>query len=113
MFEERSIRGKSNCESGCAYNGITDVLTNLLMKVQRDTVSENRDHNSYVSLTIVWTLEFPTLSTKVTESAAWFEVAFPDFYLVYCEHWKCVNRSLLCCRGVVARLSSCNGDVRR
>ena len=26
-------------KSGCAYNGITDVLTNLLMKVQCDAVS--------------------------------------------------------------------------
>ena len=38
------------CKSGCAYNGITDVLTNLLMKVQRDAVSENRNHNFRVSL---------------------------------------------------------------
>ena len=30
---------------GCASNGITDVLTNLLMKVQRDAVSENRNDN--------------------------------------------------------------------
>ena len=32
---------------------------------------------------------------------------------MYCEHWKCVNRRLPCCRGMVARLRSCNGDVRR
>ena len=43
------------CESGCAYNGITDVLSNMLMKVQRDTVSENSVHNPCVSLTMVWT----------------------------------------------------------
>ena len=36
------------CKSGRAYNGITDVLTKLLMKVQCD--AENRDHNSCVSL---------------------------------------------------------------
>ena len=52
MFDIRS------CKSGCAYNGINDVLTNLLMKVQRDAVSENRDHNSCVSLTTVWTWNF-------------------------------------------------------
>ena len=66
-----------NCKSGCAYNGITDVLTNLLMKVQRDAVSENSGHNSRVSLTMVWTWNFPTLSANVTESAAWCEVTFP------------------------------------
>ena len=43
------------CESGCAYNGIIDVVTNLLMKVQHFTVSENSVHNSCVSLTVVWT----------------------------------------------------------
>ena len=41
----------SFCEYGCAYNGITDAVTNLLMKVQHVTVSENSDHNSCVSLT--------------------------------------------------------------
>ena len=45
-------------ESGCAYNGITDVVTNLLMKVQHVTVSENSVHNSCVSLTVVWTWNF-------------------------------------------------------
>ena len=46
------------CESGCAYNGITDFVTNLLMKVQHVTVSENNVHNSCVLLTVVWTLNF-------------------------------------------------------
>ena len=31
----------SFCESGCAYHGITDFVTNTLMKVQHDAVSEN------------------------------------------------------------------------
>ena len=34
----------------CVQNGITDVLTKLLMKVQRDAVNENRKHNFCVSL---------------------------------------------------------------
>ena len=38
------------CKSGCASNGITDALTNLLMKVLRDAVSENRNHNFSVSV---------------------------------------------------------------
>ena len=49
------------------------------MKVQRVTVSENSDHNSCVSLTVVRTWNF-LLSANVAESAAWFEVTFPDFY---------------------------------
>ena len=55
-------------------SGITDAVTNLLMKVQHVTVSENSDHNSCVSLTMVWTW---SLSANVTESAAWLEVTFP------------------------------------
>ena len=47
-----------SCESGCAYNGITDAVTNLLIKVQHITVSEKRDLNSCVSLTVVWTWNF-------------------------------------------------------
>ena len=43
---------RSNCESGCAYKGMIDVVTNLLMKVQHVTVSENSVHNSCVSLTL-------------------------------------------------------------
>ena len=54
-------------------NGITDVVTNLLMKVQHVTVSENSGHNSCKSLTMVWR----TLSANVTESAAWLEVTLP------------------------------------
>ena len=63
------------CESGCANNGITDAVTNLLMKVQHVTVSENSDHNSCVDHGL--DLEFPTHSANVTESAAWLEVTFP------------------------------------
>ena len=33
------------CESGCGSNGITDVSTNLLMKVQRDAMSESRNQH--------------------------------------------------------------------
>ena len=33
------------CKSGYASGGITDVVSNLLVKVQRDAVSENRNHN--------------------------------------------------------------------
>ena len=46
------------CESGCAYNDITDVVTNLFMKVQHVTVSEYSVHNSCVLLTVVWTWNF-------------------------------------------------------
>ena len=46
------------CESGCAYNGITDVVTNLLMKVQHVSVYENSVHNFCVSLMVVWTWNF-------------------------------------------------------
>ena len=35
-------------ESGCAYHGITDFVTNTLMKVQHVAVSENSVHNSCV-----------------------------------------------------------------
>ena len=47
-----------SCESGCAYNGITDFVTDMLMKVQQVAVSENSDHDSCVSLTMVWTWNF-------------------------------------------------------
>ena len=33
------------CESGCAYHGITDFVTNTLMKEQHVAVSENSVHN--------------------------------------------------------------------
>ena len=47
-------------------------------------------------------LEIRTLSANVMESAAWIEVTRPWFLLhTYCEHWKCVNRRLPCCRGMV------------
>ena len=43
------------CESGCAYNGITDVVTHLLMKVQHVAVSENCVHDSCVPFMVIWT----------------------------------------------------------
>ena len=43
------------CECGCAYNGITDFVTNLLKQVQHVIVSENSVHNSCVLLTVVRT----------------------------------------------------------
>ena len=57
----KKVVGKKDfeeCESGCAFNGVTDAVTNLLMKVQHVTVSENSDRNSCVSLTMVWTWNF-------------------------------------------------------
>ena len=45
-------------ESGRVYNGITDAVANLLTKPQHVTVSENSDHKSCVSLTVVWTGHF-------------------------------------------------------
>ena len=57
----KKVAGKKDfeeCESGCAFNGITDAVTNLLTKVQHVTVSENSVHNSCVSSTMVWTWNF-------------------------------------------------------
>ena len=66
------------CKSGCASNGITDALTNLLMKVLRDAVSENRNHNfSVYQCDYGLELECRTLLANLTESAAWFGVTFP------------------------------------
>ena len=66
------------CESGCAYHGITVIVTNLLMKVQHVAVSENSVHNSCVSfIDHGLDFEFSTFSANVTESAAWLEVTFP------------------------------------
>ena len=46
------------CESGCAYNGITDFVTNMFMKVQHVAVSENSVHGSCVPFTVIWTWNF-------------------------------------------------------
>ena len=53
-----------NCESGCAYNGITNFVTNLLMKVQHVTVSENSVHKSLCIIDGGLDLEFRTLSRQ-------------------------------------------------
>ena len=83
------------CESGCAYHGITDFVTNTLMKVQHVAVSENSVHNYWCTTYGDLGLEIRTLSANVTESAVWTEVTRPWFLLqTYCEHWKCVNRRL-------------------
>ena len=83
----------AECESGCAYYGITDFCdkhvdegsTQLLCTTDGDL-----------------DLEIRTLSANVIESAAWIEVTRPWFLLqTYCEHWKCVNRRLLRCRAMV------------
>ena len=55
------VIGKKNfeeCESGCAYHGITDFVTNTLMKVQHVAVFENSVHNSCVPCTVIWTWRF-------------------------------------------------------
>ena len=46
------------CESGCAYHGITDFVTNTLMKVQHVAVSENGVHNYCVPRSVIWTWRF-------------------------------------------------------
>ena len=46
------------CESGCAYHGITVIVTNLLMKVQHVALSENSVHSSFVLVTVIWTWNF-------------------------------------------------------
>ena len=46
------------CESGCAYHGIIDFVTNTLMKMQHVAVSENSVHNSCVPRTVIWTWRF-------------------------------------------------------
>ena len=57
----RWVVGKKNfeqCESGCAYHGITDFVTNTLVKVQHGAVSENSVHNSCVPRTVIKTWRF-------------------------------------------------------
>ena len=57
----RLVVGKKNfeeCESGCAYHGITGFVTNTLMKVQHVAVSENSVHNYCVPRTVIWTWRF-------------------------------------------------------
>ena len=49
-MDDYSRKTFEECKSECASNGIIDVLTNLLMKAQRDAVSEYRNHNFGVSL---------------------------------------------------------------
>ena len=77
----RCVAGEKNfeeCESGCAYHGITDFVTNMLMKVQHVAVSENSVHDSCVPFYGDLDLEFScTLSANVTESAGWIEVTRP------------------------------------
>ena len=68
------LHTKTVCESGCAYHGITDFVTNTFMKVQHVAVSENSVHNYCVPRTVIWDLEIRTLSANVTESAAWIVV---------------------------------------
>ena len=102
------------CESGCAYNGINGDWTNLLMKVQCDTVSENSGPQFLCISDGGLDLEFRTLSANVTESAALLEVTLPKFLLqVNCEHWRCVNRRLPCCRGWLhaCRRATVTGNV--
>ena len=55
------------CESGCAYHGVTDFVTNTLMKVQHVTVSENSVHNYCVPRTVIWTWRF-VLSRKTSRN---------------------------------------------
>ena len=58
---ECSVVGKKNfeeCESGCACHGITDFVTNTLMKVQHVAVSENSVYNYCVPRTVIWTWRF-------------------------------------------------------
>ena len=66
--------GQSWCESGCAYHGIIDFVTNTLMKVQHVAVSENSVHNSCVPWYGDLDLEIRTLSANLTESATWIGV---------------------------------------
>ena len=73
----RWVVGKKNfeeCESGCAYHGITDFVTNTLMKVQHVAVSENSVHNYCVPRYGDLDLENRTLLANVMESAARIEV---------------------------------------
>ena len=56
--ETQNHSAHSYCESGCAYHGITDFVTNTLMKVQHVTVSENSVHNYCVPRTVIWTWRF-------------------------------------------------------
>ena len=58
------------CESGCAYHGITDLVTNTLMKVQHVAVSEKQCSQLLCTTYGDLDLEIRTLSANVTESAA-------------------------------------------
>ena len=58
MIDCNSLNDHLRCESGCAYHGITDSVTNTLMKVQHVAVSENSVHNSCVPRTVIWTWRF-------------------------------------------------------
>ena len=94
MFEE--------CESGCAYHGITDFVTNMLMKVQHVDESENSVHNSCVPRTVIWTWRFVLSRQTWRNLRHGLRFTRPWFLLqTYCEHWKCVNRRLPCCRSMV------------
>ena len=55
---EIRCQAKRICESGCACHGITDFVTNMLMKVQLVAVSENSVHDSCVPFTVIWTWNF-------------------------------------------------------
>ena len=63
----RKVAGEKNfeeCETGCACHGITDFVTNMLMKVQHVAVSENRVHDSCVPFFGDLDLKFPALSRQ-------------------------------------------------
>ena len=76
------ISGEIKCESGCAYHGITVIVTNLLMKVQHVAVSENSVHSSFVLVTVIWTSNlFPTLSANVFRTLQHgLRLHVPSFY---------------------------------
>ena len=103
------------CESGCAYNGITDAVTNLLMKVQHVAVSENSVYDSCVPCAVIWTWKLLHSLGKRDGicSVAW---GYTSLVSTPSELWTlemCQSQiTLLPKYGVIAWLLSCDSDMR-
>ena len=66
--------------SGCDYHGITDFVTNTLMKVQHVAVSENSVHNSCVPFTVIWTWRFVLSRQTYRNLQHGLRLYVPGFY---------------------------------
>ena len=103
---------KLTCESGCAYNGITDFVTNMLMKVQHVAVSENSVHNSCVPFCGDLDLEFLALSRQTWRNLQHgLRLHVPGLYSKRIVNIFQSQITLLPRYGVIAWLSSCDGEM--